>query len=395
VSDDDVERGVHSLAWRLRQRRKSSPETPRISALNASLEAAVARHKATICAEVDAPVVSHPGNHSAGAERAADSGSSGQAACAAILAAKDGQQLHPGIHCADPKTAEDATEGSAATADESVHLRGLEVMNSASESNQASTGTAAPAGSVPTSAARLDAHFANVDVSKAADASKDEGAECNGQDASGSPPEMGVHKICPGFPPPAQPTALLNVDQAEQAETTGQASRRNAGVDTEPNHANRGARSERAETNGLACTSVAVAAGLDVSTGHTGREASKGLTFSETQRLKGLQTPGLEQYQPLARRLWRPELPLANDTSSVNSSMPMPFAPLSERSGYCSEACGSACESASADGAGFGEVALESRTRRRLEATRRRLKGSETSSSGGESSAEASDGQVG
>ena len=126
-----------------------------------------------------------------------------------------------------------------------------------------------------------------------------------------------------------------------------------------------------------------------------------GLTFAQTQSLEGTRTRGLEHYDSLTRRLWRPELPPAEQGGAAMGGAPID-ASVSERSGYCTDVGSDEEAAAPSPDAGAAEHGTgrdretagrsnghASRRREQLEAMRTALLGSEgspgSSASGGDS----------
>jgi hypothetical protein len=441
VSDDDSDRGTLSLAWRVRQRRKSSPDTPRLSALDASLEAAMAWNKVIMHpAEEEAPNLSHEGFHRFGSERAMDAGPSNeQTTCMGSQSACEEQRIHSCICTMDAEELSVAKGGCVATAEDSLQSQapqapgenarrrassstpgeGALTANSAAISmvpsavadcsaDHASVEAERAENAVPAASCRLERHASgsclgdeltvgivasNADITEMAHCSKEERSDSRTGGGAGGHSHGDPHSACFNASPPKPAenpggkAALSGVlhQQVLHCEGTDHKGCARACVEAEPARVKEGS-SARA----FICSDLREdpeSAGMNVLPTHS---AHQGLTFKQTQGVEGLRTGGLERYQPLSRRLWRPELPFGDDASTFGSDKGL--APPSERSGYCSVGSSSEVLLSDAEKCAIGE-APRSRARRRLEATRRRLLSSETSSS--DDSAGQSEGDMG
>ena len=360
VSDDEAPVPA-PLSVRLRQRRKRSPETPRVSAMNASLEAAIAHHSAIMRA-ADAAAQRTDGHSSAeaaqwGAHAVAEAADPVNAAGAADQAEPDAQTAESGPRSID---------GSAAALPTVEGDRNYDASDPAhAEAQRASPAALAPApGSQLESPVALPQPFVSgpdAPAQRSADASTvrrsawlsglsaEQEAELQhiglAPESARKPVQLGSHTW--------QPTSTL----FDPARIDG--------------------------SGGSSTEAQAVAATL-----------TAGLTWQQTRELEGISADGIEKYATLHRRLWRP--PVATAEAAQDAALP------SERSGYCTEhsdssgADGSAAAApAEADDSVWGQNVSTggnsklSRARQLQEATRRRLLDSDASSSSDGDSSEA------
>ena len=357
ISDDEAPAPA-PLSVRLRQRRNRSPETPRVSAMNASLEAAIAHHS-EIMRAADATAQRTDKDSSA---EAAGAGACARAGAADSVNATDAtSQAEP--HAQTAGSGPRSLDGSAAAlptvegnrshdTSEHAHIhaqRASPAASAAAPASQPESPAALPQPSVcgPDAPAQRSADASTVRRSVwLSGLTAEQEAELQhiglALESARKPVQLGSHTW--------QPTSTL----FDPACTNG------AGGG--------GAAGGGAEAQAAAATLTA------------------GLTWQQTRELEGISADGIEQYATLHRRLWRP--PVAAAEAAQDAALP------SERSGYCTEHSDSsgAADSAAAAPAeaedsvwdqdlsagGRGKV---SRARQLQEATRRRLLDSDASSS--------------
>jgi hypothetical protein len=329
VSEDDVPAAPFTM--RLRQRRGGSPDTPRVSAMHASLEAAVARHGELLRAGAgyaDSAETSHVGASSPPAGGA--------------LA----EHAHTGVHVV-------AAEG------------GTGAVAGSKEQDEQGTGGASEVGR----GQRPDAVQGTSSTAST--------AQPAGLDVESVP--AGKSAAAPGA---GVATGLGNLTEEQVAELQTIGAQPQAGARPWQ------LRSHAWQPTCRLFSAQHVDAASDPAVTLAGRSGavhvSDGLTWEQTRQLQGISAGGLEQYASLRMPLWRP--PALDSEGKQDLALP------SERSGYCTERSstdsgkdsGVANRHGSVDvGNGMSGSALagKSRARQQSEATRRRLLESDTSSS--------------